>query len=134
MELAVQVRHRFKFLIRDQDTKSTAAFDAVFTAEGTRIIKTPVLAPRANAVCERVICTIRRECFDRMLIFGRRHLESVLTQYVERYNSHRPDRALGQRSPSTPAEIPPVPGDIDVARLRRTDHLGGLLHAYWKVA
>jgi putative transposase len=75
-ELADQA-HAVKFLIRDRDAKFTASFDAVFAAEGTRIIKTPVRAPRANAICERVIGTIRRECLDRMLILGRRHLDPV---------------------------------------------------------
>jgi hypothetical protein len=65
MELAEQARE-IKFLIRDRDTKFTASFDAVFAAEGANIIKTPVRAPRANAICERVIGTIRRECPDRM--------------------------------------------------------------------
>jgi transposase InsO family protein len=79
-----------KFLIRDRDTKFTASFDAVFAAEGTRIIKSPVRAPRANAICERVMGTLRRECLDRTLILGRRHLETVLAEYVAHYNSHRP--------------------------------------------
>ena len=89
MDLADQA-NTVKFLIRDRDTKYTASFDAVFAAEGTRIIKSPVRAPRANAICERVIGTLRRECLDRMLILGRRHLEAVLAEYVEHYNSHRP--------------------------------------------
>jgi putative transposase len=72
-----------KFLIRDRDTKFTASFDAVFTADAIRVIRTPVRAPRANALCERVIGTIRRECLDRIIILGRRHLEAVLAEYVE---------------------------------------------------
>ena len=89
--------------------------------DGTRILKSPVRAPRANAICERVIGTIRRECLDRMLILGRRHLEA---------NAHRPHRSLDQRSPSALDTPPALIGDVDLARLRRTDRLGGLIHEY----
>lgn len=123
-----------KFLIRDRDTKFTASFDAVFAADGIRTIKTPVRAPRANAICERVIGTIRSECLDRMLILGRRHLEAVLAEYVEHYNAHRPHRSLGQRAPSTHDAAPTPIDDIDPTKLRRTDRLGGLIHEYRMVA
>ncbi|HEY6622756.1 MAG TPA: integrase core domain-containing protein [Acidimicrobiales bacterium] len=133
MELADEAR-TLKFLIRDRDTKFTASFDAVFTADGVRIVQTPVRAPRANAICERVIGTLRRECLDRVLILGRRHLEAVLSEYVAHYNSHRPHRSLNQRSPSALDTTPAHIGDVDLARLRRTDHLGGLIHEYRMVA
>jgi len=133
MDLADQA-NTVKFLIRDRDTKYTASFDAVFTAEGTRIIKSPVRAPRANAICERVIGTLRRECLDRMLILGRRHLETVLAEYIEHYNSHRPHRSLGQAAPSALDSTPEHDTDPDLVRLRRTDRLGGLIHEYRLVA
>ena len=79
----------FKFVIRDRDTKFTAAFDAVFTAVSTRIIRTPVRAPRANAIAERWIASARRECLDRMLITGERHLRLVLSEYADHYNVYR---------------------------------------------
>jgi putative transposase len=88
---------RFRFLLRDRDTKFTTAFDAVFTAAGMNIIRTPAQAPRANAHAERWVGTVRRECTDRMLILGQRHLTAVLTEYTHHYNEHRPHRA--QRHP-----------------------------------
>ena len=115
MELTEQVAG-VKFLIRDRDTKFTSSFDAVFASEGIRIIKTPVRAPRANAIAERFVGTVRRECFDRMLILGRRHLEAVLREYVELYNRHRPHRSLGQRAPSMSGATPALISDLDLTR------------------
>ena len=90
---------RFRFLIRDRDSKFTAAFDAVFTGADIRIIRTPIRAPRANAIAERFIGTLRRECLDHLLITGPRHLDVVLREYVAAFNAHRPHRSLR----STPA-------------------------------
>jgi putative transposase len=81
-----------------------------------------------------VIGTLRRECLDRMLILCRRHLEVVLAEYVEHYSSHRPHRSLSQRAPSALDTATAPIGDVDLARLRRTDHLGGLIHEYRMVA
>ena len=93
---------RFRFLIRDRDTKFTAAFDAVFAAEAIKVLITPVRAPRANAYAERWVATVRREVLDRMLILGCRQLRSVLAEYANHYNLHRPHRALGQAPPLRP--------------------------------
>jgi putative transposase len=94
--------HVSRFLIRDRDTKFTAAFDVVFAAEGS-VLCTPVRAPQANAYAERWVGTMRREVLDRMLIFGRRHLASVLAESADHDNIHRPHRALGQAPPLGPA-------------------------------
>jgi transposase InsO family protein len=113
----------FRFLLRDRDTKFTAAFDAVFAAEGIQVLRTPVRAPRANAYAERWVGTVRRELLDRMLIFGRRQLVLVLAEYADHYNGHRPHRTLGQAPPlgsAEPAVIPPG------GRVARRDRLGGL--------
>jgi transposase InsO family protein len=79
--------------VRDRDTKFTAVFDEVFRAGGVRIIKTPPQAPRANAICERLVGTLRREVFDQLLIFNEKHPSKILTEYAEHYNRHLPARA-----------------------------------------
>ena len=132
MDLA-ECANPVKFLIRDRDTKFSSSFDAVFAAKDTRVIKTPIGAPRASAICERVIGTIRRECLDWTLILGRRHLAALL-EHVEHYNAHRPHRHLRQRAPSALGTAPALIGDVDPTRLRRTDHLGGLIHEHRMVA
>jgi putative transposase len=121
---------RFRFLIRDRDSKFTAAFDAVFAGADIRIIRTPIRAPRANAIAERFIGTLRRECLDHLLIVGPRHLDAVLREYLEHYDAHRPHRALHQRPPV--GDTPPRSGAI-IRPLRR-DRLGGLIHEYVQVA
>jgi putative transposase len=121
----------FEFLIRDRDAKFTAALDAVLAAAGIRIIKTPVWAPRANAIAERWISSARRECLDRMLITGERHLRLVLGEYADHYNLHRPHRAL-QQAPPAGRPIPPAPGSN--VRVLRRDRLGGLIREYAQVA
>jgi transposase InsO family protein len=120
-----------KFLIRDRDAKFTSAFDAVFSAAGVGIIKTSVQSPRANAIAERWIASARRECTDRILIAGQRHLHHVLSEYVDHYNTHRPHRALGQRPPDGRPHVAPAGDNI---RVRRRDRLGGLIHEYSQVA
>jgi putative transposase len=122
---------RFRFLIRDRDTKFTAAFDAVFAAEGIQVLRTPVRAPRANAYAERWVGTVRREVLDRMLIFGGRQLVSVLAESAEHYNVHRPHRALGQVLPLGLGESAAV---VSSGRVVRRDRLGGLIHEYAQVA
>jgi putative transposase len=86
-----------RFLIRDRDSKYTGPFDEVFRSEGIRIVKTPVRAPKANAIAERFVRTVRAECLDWLLILNRRHLERVLRVYVDPYNRERPHRALELR-------------------------------------
>jgi transposase InsO family protein len=101
-----QQRHRprltwDKFLIRDRDGKFVAAFDAVFQSAGIRIIRSPVRAPRANAIMERWIGSCRREILDRTLVWNQAHLRRVLAEYEDHYNRYRPHRTLQQASPLT---------------------------------
>jgi putative transposase len=120
-----------KFLIRDRDAKFVAAFDAVFQCTGIRVIKTPVHAPRANAIMERWIGSCRREILDRTLVWNLPHLRRVLAEYEEHYNRHRPHRALNQASP---LKALPEPTDVNQLKVRRCDRLGGVLHEYAQVA
>ena len=99
------------------------------SSEGISIIRTPVKAPKANAFAERFVGTIRRECLDWMLIFGRRQLERTLRTYVEHYNGHRPHRGLGLIPPK-PAPLLRLAGPERPGRVRRQDQLGGLIHEY----
>ncbi|MES4905094.1 MULTISPECIES: integrase core domain-containing protein [unclassified Streptomyces] len=116
----------FRFLIRDRDSKFTAAFDAVFAGNGTAVVPTPPQSPRSNAFAERWIRTARTECTDRLLITGERHLRTVLNQYAEHYNAGRAHRSLGLRAPDDDPNVIPLPA----AAVRRRQVLGGLLNEY----
>ena len=122
---------RFQFLVRDRDTKFTAAFDAIFAAEAIQVLTTPVRARRANAYAERWVGTIRREVLDRMLILGCRQLRSVLTEYADHYNGHRPHRAREQAPPLGSGEPPAF---VPAGRVVRRDRFSGLIHEYAQVA
>jgi transposase InsO family protein len=116
-----------KFLIRDRDTKFVGPFDEVLRSIGSRVIKTPVRAPRANAFAERFVGTARRECLDWLLIRNERHLERVLIEFVEHYNAARPHRGIDLQVP-----IPYVRGKPldDSMNIQRVDRLGGVLREY----
>jgi hypothetical protein len=84
-----------KFLLRDRDSRFTAAFDVVFTADSIRILTSPPQPPRANAIYERMIGTLRRELLDRNLIVNEHHLRRILATYLHHFNTARPHRTLG---------------------------------------
>jgi hypothetical protein len=119
-----------KFLLRDRDSRFTTAFDAVFSSETIRIVKSPPQAPHANAICERMIGTLRRELLDRVLVVNERHLTRILTIYLHHFNTARPHRTLGQLTPAqTETEPPPVINLADY-RVRRRAILHGLTSEY----
>jgi hypothetical protein len=93
------------FLIQNRDSKFTDTFDAVFASEGLRTLRTPVRAPRANAIAERWIGTIRRELLDRILTLHRRHLDHTLAEYLTHVNHHHPPHYTKQH-PSNPSPTP----------------------------
>ncbi len=121
-----------RFLLRDRDAKFSGPFDEVFGTEGARIIRTPIRAPKANAFAERFVRTVRSECLDHVLIYGRRHLDRVLRVYVSHYMEQRPHRGLDL---ATPFEGSPWPArQTERSRIDRTEVLGGLIHEYRRVA
>jgi len=120
-----------RFLIHDRDAKFSGAFDEVFRTEGIEIVRTPIAAPKANAIAERFVGTVRRECLDWLLIGGRGHLERILRVFVDHYNGHRPHRAiaLAAPDPARPA-LPLLTAATAAPDVRRRDRLGGLIHEY----
>jgi putative transposase len=106
------------FLLRDRDSRFTTAFDAVFAADGIRILTNPPRAPRVNAICERMIGRLRRELLERILIVNERHLRRILAVYLQHFNTARPHRALGEarpspgRNPTSTSDQPGQPSDL----------------------
>jgi putative transposase len=123
---------RVKFVLHDRDASFTAAFDAVFHAAGARVVRSAIQAPRMNSIMERWIGSCRRELLDRTLIWNQRHLMTVLREYEDFYNTHRPHRTLNQAAPLRP--LPDGVTDLDQFRVQRRDRAGGVIHEYRLVA
>jgi len=126
--------HRFTHLIRDRDAKFTATFDAVFASIGIRAVLTAPQAPRTNAIAERWIASVRRECTNRVLITGENHLQHVLQTYVEHYNTGRSHQGDGidLRTPTDDHNVIPFPAPTN--RIERHRRLGELLNEYQAAA
>jgi putative transposase len=119
---------RSPFLLRYRDTKFTTSFDVVMASVGIGVVRTPVMAPVANAFAERWVRTVRQECLDHLLVVSRRQLEAVIRKYVRHYNRARPHRGLHLAVP----EPGPSPGSRGT--VRRLDILGGIIHEYERAA
>jgi len=122
-----------RFLIRDHDRTFTRQFDAVFEAQGTRIVRTPIQVPEANGIAERFVRTVRSECLDWLLILNAGHLKRTLTVFIDHYNGFRPHRSLGLKPPNGRTPIETWDGRQPIT-VKRRDRLGGLLREYERAA
>ena len=120
----------FRFLIRDRDARFTSAFDELFTDEGVKVVTTPPQTPRANCYAGRWVRTARAECTDRMLIYGERHLRTVLGRYAGHYNGHRPHQSRQQRPPDRDTEVTLL---LDTSAHYR-EVLGDVINEYYRAA
>ena len=120
----------FRFLVRDRAGQFTEAFDAVLSGAGIEVVKIPPRSPRANAYAERFVLTARTEVTDQMLIFGQRHLRTILAQYAAHYNRRRPHRSRQLRPPRPDHPV----ADLTKERIQRRPVLGGLINEYERAA
>ena len=120
-----------RYLIRDRDSIFGGDFSRQAKHLGVCEVRTPVRAPKANALAERFVGTLRRECLDHMFVFNERHLQKLVDEFVEYYNRHRPHRSLNQHPPCPVVPIPTGPPD---GRVVATPVLGGLHHVYSRAA
>ena len=121
---------QFRFLVRDRAGQFTDAFDAVLSGAGIEVVKIPPRSPRANCYAERFVLTARTEVTDQMLIFGERHLQSVLAGYQAHHNRRRPYRGRRLRPPRPNHPV----ADLSHKRIKRQPVLGGLLNEYERTA
>ena len=123
---------RPRYLLRDNDSKYGARFAQVAEASGITVVRTPVRAPRANAVAERFLRSVRRECLDHLLLVGEGHLRRALGEYVAYFNRERPHQGRGQRLPAPGGQ--PGPARRGTGTVIAVPVLGGLHHAYRRAA
>jgi transposase InsO family protein len=124
----------YKFLLHDRHSTFSPGLDEEVESWGIQVLRSPVRMPTANAHCERLIGTIRRECLDYVILLGASHLRGILREWTCHYNRARPHRSLGPGIPDPAQQIPPPCNQID--QLRRASQviakpiLGGLHHEY----
>ncbi len=121
-----------KYLIRDHDSKFGPCFARVATTNAIEILKTPVRAPRANAICERFLRSVRQECLDHLFILHERQLQRVLNQYIAYFNQARPHQGIQQQIPESSGSSRSTPHEG--TRVVAVPILAGLHHDYRKVA
>jgi putative transposase len=119
-----------RFLVRDRAGQFTASFDAVLADAGIQVMRIPPRSPRANAYAERFVLTARTEVTDRMLIFGERHLRTILAEYETHYNGRRPHRSRQLHPPRPDHPI----ADMSRKRIKRRPVLSGLINEYERAA
>jgi len=132
---AIPSDHLYRFLIHDRDSIFSSEADQTAENMGLKVLRTPVRAPQANAYCERLIGTMRRECLDFMIPLGEKHLRTILCEWVRHYNQARPHSSLG---PGIPEVKKPWPTPVNVSRhhlpqgmrVKAKKVLGGLHHEY----
>ena len=132
---AIPADHRYRFLLHDRDSIFSAQLDHSIQHLGLRVLKTPPQTPQANALCERLLGTLRRECLDFLIPLSAHHLRCLLKEWVPHYNTSRPHMSLG---PGIPQPLPSLPVPLQAHRHRLPEPLsvvshqilGGLHHAY----
>jgi putative transposase len=131
---AIPADHRYRFLVRDRDALYSPEVEQTIRALGVRSLRTPYRAPRANAFCERLIGTMRRELLDHIIPRGERHLRKLLADWKSYYNRARPHMSLGDSPPDPPGDLPvPLRESNRLpagARIEATPYMGGLHHDY----
>ena len=126
----------FRYLIHDRDSIFARRLDESIKNLGMTVLKSPPHSPKANAICRRVIGTIRRECLDGLIPLSGSHLRSILKSWVGHYNHGRPHMALGPGVPDPPSEVVPSAAQLSRHRIgeRFVVHarslLSGLHHEY----
>jgi len=115
-----------RYLIRDNDPKYGPSFARA--AQGIEVLRTPHRAPKANAICERFLGSLRRECLDFSLILSERHLHHTVKEYVRYFNNARPHQGIAQSIPCPPESLP------HSGKIVSLPILGGLHHDYRRQA
>ena len=136
---ALGYEDRYRYLIHDRDSIFAKSLDESIERLGLKVLKSPLRSPKANAICERAIGTIRRECLDWLIPMSEGHLRAILRDWRTHYNGSRPHMALGPGFPDPPATPALTSKEDSGLRLggrlvvRARSVLGGLHHDYFLV-